>query len=64
MGNIKSDGNGGHHVRFGPREWLGLVTIAVAIVIATASANWLLMDLKIDAAIKGHALSAIHGGKQ
>ena len=64
MGNIRSDGNGRYHYRFGPREWIGLVTIAVAIVIATASANWLLMDLKIDSAIAAHSLSQLHKEKQ
>ena len=63
MCSIKPDGNGGHHIRFGPREWMGLVTIAFAVAVAVSAANWAIMDLKIEAAIATHSAAAIHQGR-
>ena len=63
MCSIKADGNGGHRVTFGPTEWIGLVTIAVAVAIAVSAATWGIMDLKIDAAIAVHSTAQIHAAK-
>ena len=63
MCSIQSDGNGGHRVRFGPREWLGLATIAFAVAVAVSAANWAIMDLKIEAAIATHSAAQIHQGR-
>ena len=63
MCSIKADGNGGHRVRFGPHEWIGLVTIAVAVALAVSAATWGIMDLKIDAAIAVHSTAPIHADK-
>ena len=63
MCSIKADGNGGHHIRFGPREWIGLVSIAVVVAIAVSAATWGIMDLKIEAAISAHSSAPIHSGK-
>ena len=63
MCSIKADGNGGHRVSFGPREWIGLVTIAVVVAIAVSTATWGIMDLKIDAAIAVHSAVQTHAAK-
>ncbi len=60
MCSIRSDGNGGQRVTFGPGEWIGLVTIAVAVAIEFSAATWGIMDMKIDAAIAVHSVAPIH----
>ena len=60
MCSIKADGNGGHHLRFGPREWMGLIGISLTAAILVGTIMWSIVDLKIEAAIAVHSASQIH----
>ncbi len=60
MCSIRSDGNGGQRVTFGPREWIGLAAISMTAVGLAAAIMWTLVDLKIEAAIAMHSAAPIH----
>jgi len=62
MCSIQSDGNGGHHVRFGPREWMGLIGISLSAAALVGAIMWSVVDLKIEAAIATHSAAPIHQG--
>ena len=57
MCSLKSDGNGGSYVRFGPKEWLGLVAILLTATALTAGLTGAWMSLKIEAAMAVHSVA-------
>jgi len=57
MCSIQSDGNGGHHLRFGPKEWIGIAGLIFGGMTAAVTLMWFMVGMRIHLELAEHSVT-------